>query len=235
MKTMNRCVTCIMLLTLSVSTQGQLLDKISKKAQKKVERETERRTEKRINKGINNVLDKAEEGIDETVKGNSEADSKTSPNEKQSKNLNKDQIGSQDQSVITWNNYDFIPGTEIIFEDNQENEQNGEFPSKWDLVTGTIENANLNGENVIYIRETGNFPSGIVPMLRNSSGDYLPEEFTLEFDCFFEKDKYASYYLFFYDAKDKTQKRQNTIRVVLHANQISVGSIAEKQYPNTKF
>ena len=235
MKTMNRCITCIMLLTLSVSTQGQLLDKISKKAQKKVERETERRTEKRINKGINNVLDKAEEGIDETVKGNSEADSKTSPNEKQSKNLNKDQIESQDQSVITWNNYDFIPGTEIIFEDNQENEQNGEFPSKWDLVTGTIENANLNGENVIYIRETGNFPSGIVPMLRNSSGDYLPEEFTLEFDCFFEKDKYASYYLFFYDAKDKTQKRQNTIRVVLHANQISVGSIAEKQYPNAKF
>lgn len=58
MKTMNRCITCIMLLTLSVSTQGQLLDKISKKAQKKVERETERRTEKRINKGINNVLTK---------------------------------------------------------------------------------------------------------------------------------------------------------------------------------
>ena len=29
--------------------------------------------------------------------------------------------------------YDFVPGSEIIFEDNQEGLKNGEFPSKWDL------------------------------------------------------------------------------------------------------
>ena len=43
-------------------------------------------------------------------------------------------IDEKSISVLTWNKYDFVPGTEIIFEDNQEGEQNGEFPSKWDLV-----------------------------------------------------------------------------------------------------
>lgn len=35
------------------------------------------------------------------------------------------------QPQLTWAKYDFVPGMEIIFEDNQEGEQNGEFPSKW--------------------------------------------------------------------------------------------------------
>ncbi|HNZ72468.1 MAG TPA: hypothetical protein PKJ43_07595, partial [Prolixibacteraceae bacterium] len=62
---------------------------------------------------------------------------------------------SQNSDQISWNKYDFVPGTEIIFEDNLGGEQNGEFPSKWDLVGGNVENANLNAENVLMFIEMG--------------------------------------------------------------------------------
>jgi len=35
-----------------------------------------------------------------------------------------------------YSKYDFVPGEKIIFEDNQEGEENGEFPSRWDLAGG---------------------------------------------------------------------------------------------------
>ena len=39
----------------------------------------------------------------------------------------------QGQASLKWNKYDFVPGDSIIFEDNQEGEENGEFRSRWDL------------------------------------------------------------------------------------------------------
>lgn len=55
---------------------------------------------------------------------------------------------SQTQASLTWNKYDFVPGDKIIFEDNQEGEQNGEFPSRWDLAGGGgVENAALMKEH----------------------------------------------------------------------------------------
>ena len=128
-----------------------------------------------------------------------------------------------------------MPGTEIIFEDNQEGEQNGEFPSKWDLVSGTIENANFNGENVIYFLQTGNFPNGIVPLLKETSADYLPDEFTVEFDAYFEKGKTGNYWLYFYDAKNKLQKRPKDCFLWLNVNSAKYGHTdISKQLDNTK-
>jgi hypothetical protein len=109
----------------------------------------------------------------------------------------------ESQQVLNWNKYDFIPGSEIIFEDNQEGEQNGEFPSKWDLVRGNIENAKFNGEEVIYfIKVNSNGGGGIVPLIKNNSQDYLPDEFTVEFDAYFP-DNQLTYYLFFADYKNQ--------------------------------
>jgi len=46
------------------------------------------------------------------------------------------------QLTLKWNKYDFVPGEKIIFEDNHEGEENGEFPSRWDLAGGgNVENA----------------------------------------------------------------------------------------------
>ena len=42
-------------------------------------------------------------------------------------------IATVDQSKpeLSWSRFDFVPGTEIIFEDDFSGEKNGEFPSRW--------------------------------------------------------------------------------------------------------
>ena len=60
-------------------------------------------------------------------------------------------------------------------------EKNGEFPSKWDLVGGTIENAQFGDDNVIYFRRATS-RQWIVPLISENPKDYLPDTFTVEFD-----------------------------------------------------
>jgi outer membrane protein OmpA-like peptidoglycan-associated protein len=52
---------------------------------------------------------------------------------------------------------------------------------------------------------------GIVPMLKNSSEDYLPEEFTIEFDAYFTEDHDGHYTIFLGD--DKNQLKLDKIRI----------------------
>lgn len=113
------------------------------------------------------------------------------------------EISARQQAGLDWSKFDFVPGDEIIFEDNQEGERNGEFPSKWDLVNGTVENAVLDGENVImFINTNNNSNGGIVPMMTNGYEDYLPDEFTVEFDAYFD-DHNRTYRVLFYDGKNQ--------------------------------
>ena len=87
----------------------------------------------------------------------------------------------EDKPNVVWSKFDFIPGDEVIFEDiPSTDEENGEFPSRWDLVNGQVEIANVDGETVIMFLDGGE----IVPYLKNSSTDYLPEIFTIEFDFY---------------------------------------------------
>ncbi len=84
-------------------------------------------------------------------------------------------------SHVIWSKYDFVAGEKIIFEDNLTIEESGEFPSRWDLLSGSAEVASLNGENVIHL---SNNNSIVLPLMDKK--DFLPEVFTIEFDVFFE-------------------------------------------------
>jgi len=202
MKSTTLLLICTMVIALSASTNAQLLEKTIKKVGKKVEKEAERRTDQKINKGIDKAFDKAEEGVDSTVKGDGTNNQKQ-PAQQGKPKQGASATGEQPQAVLTWAKYDFVPGSQIIFEDNLQDEQNGEFPSKWDLVFGIVENANLNGDNVIMFRKCNiNAYDGIVPLMKNSNEDYLPEEFTIEFDAYYEKYN-NSYRIFLLDAKNQ--------------------------------
>ncbi|WP_297086444.1 OmpA family protein [uncultured Draconibacterium sp.] len=85
---------------------------------------------------------------------------------------------------VQWSKFDFVPGDEVIFSDGPDiMEENGEFPSRWDLVQGQVEIANVNGENVIMFLDGGE----IIPYLENANEDYLPDVFTIEFDYYTPK------------------------------------------------
>ncbi|NTW24708.1 MAG: hypothetical protein HGA37_08415, partial [Lentimicrobium sp.] len=236
------------------------LNKVVNRSVKKAERNVENRVERRIDNGVDKSLDAVEDGIDDTVSGddkdkksdgdkksdnkkNDESDAKPDENNSDNGKNSKDtdnqptpQEPEKQAPVLTWAKYDFIPGPEIIFEDSQEGEQNGEFPSKWDLVQGNFENASFDGSNVIYhIKCNMNGGGGIVPMLKNSNEDYLPEEFTIEFDAYFNEVHYGYYTIYLGDYKnqsklDKTYPlRDKYIRI--YKNSVNGNSIETNYYP----
>lgn len=109
-------------------------------------------------------------------------------------------IASAPAADIQWSRFDFVPGDRVIFEDMPGSmEENGEFPSRWDLKEGNAEILQVNGENVI------GFPQGgaIVPYLKEPESDYLPDVFTVEFDAFFRPEYACRYYLYLYDSKNQ--------------------------------
>lgn len=98
---------------------------------------------------------------------------------------------------LLWSKFDFVPGDRVIFEDNLEGEENGEFPSRWDLKEGVVEVAEFGGENVIMFR--GGAPT-IIPYFKEAREDYLPEVFTVEFDLYCDE---LDFVIHLYDRKNQ--------------------------------
>ena len=79
---------------------------------------------------------------------------------------------------------DFVPGDEIFFDDPVEGERLGEFPSHWDFLSGEeCEIMTLDGVQAIKL---SGWCSEITPLMKEK--DYLPEEFTIEFDVWSNTD-----------------------------------------------
>jgi OmpA-OmpF porin, OOP family len=234
-------ITALFLAVSSVNAQFSL-DKLKKKVKDKVEK----RVDKNIDKTIDKTLDKTEEGAAKAVDGKHDVEKEEPKDQSKSSDLNNEtnSVGINEKTDIQnksanvqWNKYDFVPGDIVIFEDDLSGEQNGEFPSKWDLTKGTIENAVLDGENVIYfIQCNTNGGGGIVPLIKNSNEDYLPEEFTVEFDAFFEKPR-NSYSLYLFDSKNqrKLDKGVNASDKWIRFSQNSIDghNISSCWYPGT--
>lgn len=173
----------------------------------KVNNEADHRANRAADKAIDAGFDAIESGIkgafkkkDKKEKNNAEKDEekvKESPNAGDADVPDK-KSDTKNSSVLSWSKYDFIPGDQIIFEDILNNEQNGEFPSRWDLYEGSVENAVLDGENVIMFRK---YSSEIVPYMKNPESDYLPDIFTVEFDAFIPHDFIE---VSFYDKKNQS-------------------------------
>jgi len=104
----------------------------------------------------------------------------------------------QDESPkLVWSKYDFVPGEVVIFEDDLADEENGEFPMRWDLIRGNVEVAEFEGENVIMFRDGA--PT-IIPYMKDPTADYLPDVFTIEFDLYVGADNFKVY---LYDRKNQ--------------------------------
>ena len=200
----------------TVPAEAQIIDKITKKVKKKVDRKVDREIDKSIDKGIEETEDVIT-GKDEDT--NKEDDNQRNDIPKEEKEEPAGTSESQDP-VLIWSKYDFVPGDKVIFEDNLVEEENGEFPSRWDLVRGTVENAEFGGENIIMFR--GGNPK-IIPYLANREQDYLPEVFTVEFDLYVNNPN--SFQVFFFDEKNQRQPAKHKSLTVdsrgLHLHEIS--------------
>ncbi len=175
---------------------------------KKVKNEGENRTNRGIDQTVDKGYDKIEEGIGNIFK---KKDKKDKEGDETDEDAGPGQQGDTGQTAgqksgpaLNWAKYDFVPGDKVIFEDNLEGEQNGEFPSRWDLYDGNAEVAVLDGENVIMFREYG---SSIIPFMKDPESDYLPDIFTVEFDAFIPHDHIQ---VFLFDDKNQDTPRGST-------------------------
>ena len=221
-----------LLIVIPQYSNGQILKRLKKKAEDKIEREAEKRSEKRINKKIDKEFDKAEDAIDgkDTKKTDSISDKTKSKKTDSNKNTEINKETKNQKPNVVWSKFDFVPGDTVIFEDGPSiNEENGEFPSRWDLYKGNAEIGSVDGENVIMFLSHQSY---IIPYLKNSNDDYLPDVFTVELDVWFAKGYTTSNRLWIYLC-DQKNNRQKTERLIVMPHSLSFAS-SSKDYPGTE-
>ncbi len=88
---------------------------------------------------------------------------------------------SSPSEIKAYSNYDFVPGDTILFEDNFSDDQEGEFPAHWQLLSGQGVINKINAAPALILTE-GNFVR-VSPRMR-AEKNYIPANFTIEFDFF---------------------------------------------------
>lgn len=199
-------------------TQIDLLKKVKKK------------TEQKADEAVDDELDKIFGDKEKKDKTTTQEDATEQPATMET-DAPSDEAGKTTEApaaektgVLSWAKYDFVPGDKVIFEDDLAGEENGEFPSRWDLARGTAEVAQVDGENVIFLRGGG---PAIVPYMKNSEQDYLPDVFTVEFDIYFGYG-YATMYL--YDTKNQGSPPGDQDELTVGYNYLSVWG-SQSNYP----
>ncbi len=180
MKTIHLFIATLALLTapaIDASAQG-FLDRVGKKVGQAAENAITKKAEKAAEKAVDKATDP------NTYKGDG------SDNQQQQQAAPaQDNAGAAGNSTaaappkgqsleMTYAKSDFVPGDMIIFEDLLVGEKLGEFPSMWDLKRGNAEVANVGGENAIHMEQE----TLLMPFMKEK--DYLPDEFTVEFDLY---------------------------------------------------
>lgn len=94
--------------------------------------------------------------------------------------------------------YDFVPGDKVIFYDDLSNEEEGEFPYRWNLDNGVFEIARMGGEYWILCTDEGI----ILPKTPTGS---LPDMYTVEMEFYSAGPKFTVpyYYIYWADASGK--------------------------------
>lgn len=200
---------------------------------KKAKKEGEGRVNEKVDEGIQKGFDKVEDGIGglfgkKKKKKGDESTVDRNVSESTGKEDRPEMLDDKSTSGhLNWAKYDFVPGDKILFEDDLFYEENGEFPSRWDLSRGVVEVAELDGQNVIMFR--GGSPT-IIPYLEDPSSDYLPDVFTIEFDVY-PGGKSGWMNLYLYDAKNQSKPSGIQNSMDIHYNKMDIYGSASN-YPD---
>ena len=168
----------------------RLKDRAVNAAENAVSNKVDSKVNEETNKAMDDVLDGKKS--DKKSKKSNDNDAVDEPSAKQKKSAK----GEENKS-------DFVPGNVVIFEDNLQGEQLGEFPSKWDLIENNAEVAKMNGKMAIKFEHGSD--TEITPLIKDGNKKYLPEFYTLEFDFFAtgKEDTNTAYRLYLNSENDR--------------------------------
>lgn len=165
-------------------SEAQFLKKLGKKAEEAAERAVIKKTEQKVTKeterAMDSILNPKTGKMEKRKKGKKGTKTNENPSDTDN-NENSEEQAEEHKDLTAWTKYNFVPGDEIIFYDDLTSEENGEFPSRWDLLNGNAENASIGEENVINMLHKAK----ITPLMEETT--YLPEVFTIEFDALFKR------------------------------------------------
>ena len=200
-----------------------------------LEKKIERKVNKELNDATDDAIDETVETIKEGGEGENENRNTKNPtidnNSNTNVNTETDQVPPDDETkeeLKLWSKYDFVAGEIVIFEDDLSTEESGEFPSRWDLLSGSAEVASLGNENVIHLTHNNSI---VIPLMDKQ--DFLPEVFTIEFDLFFEEDgatRSDIYKIRFYEGTNNsaTVDGKKTSPVEIRWNDVKLGQFGGK-------
>jgi outer membrane protein OmpA-like peptidoglycan-associated protein len=163
---------CFLLIASFQNAQAQILKKIKDE----VKNRTERKVVNKAGNATDNAIDKITGGGKEN-NVNNEAVNDENPSENSVSN-------TKAPSMNNYKNYDFVPGDKIIFEPDLSTEPDAELPARFAVKRGNAEIQSYQGEKTLHLQADGD--ATVEPLM--SSGNYLPEQFTLEFDMMYEND-----------------------------------------------
>ena len=161
MKKLFLMIVAIVVFAATADAQG-FLKKLKEKAIERVQDKIENKVERETDEAMDEVLD----------------GKKKERSARPQREAADDAVGEDSPSIAT--SSDFKRGSVILFQDDVTAEKVGEFPSKWDMFSGTTEVKTIAG--VKAINPTDN--AQIQPLIKEQ-GAYLPEEFTIEYDFYY--------------------------------------------------
>jgi OOP family OmpA-OmpF porin len=172
---------------INVGSHAQFLKKLGDKIKDKTNQRIDQKTDQAVDKG----LDKTEEGVKNagnTTTATTTGNSTTGTNgQTQINKTSKDSTPAMTPAVFkAYQNYDFIPGEKIIFEDRFTDDKEGEFAAHWELQNGQAVVNQFNGKIALIITD-GNY-GWVSPLMKKKK--YLDKEWTLEFDTWKKTESY---------------------------------------------
>ena len=184
-------ITALALMCANAEAQS-LLERLGQRAKNAAEQNIGNKVEKGVNEILNGNVDKGKKQKSDpsVLPGGDRASQWTCPGcgtvntanfcsecgtKKPTEGL---QTASQPKQVQTaYAKTDFVPGDEVFFADDLENEQMGEFPSRWDAREGNAEVAEIEHVACILLSDR----TELEPLMEKQDV-YLPDVYTVEMD-----------------------------------------------------
>lgn len=171
-------ILCVAFTGISNHAQAQLWNKIKNEVKNRAENHAVRKS----GDATDAAMDKTEKEIGKSIGGNNNTSSASGEN-----NGDNSLVSAASGKSVTSNykSYDFVPGDKIIFQPDMSNEADAELPARFILKKGNAEIQSYEGEKILHLDKGGRVI--VAPLMSND--DYLPEQFTMEFDMMYENER----------------------------------------------
>jgi len=176
-------------------------------------------------------IDHARNTTDKTI-DNKENPEERQNNESADKNSTQtDETGGPSNpsgpSIKSYQNYDFVPGDTILFADDFAEDQDGEFPTHWNLESGQAV-VNKVADKPAFFLTDGNYCK-VSPRMKKAI--YLTDPFTIEFDTYTDGNGDESPILFL-EYTDKDGNTEDGEIIFNKGDDSGRGDVATSYFPS---